>query len=153
MVVNGSIEANGYVPLYSDTNYIDCQGGGSGGTIFLSGRTFSGTGTLSAKGGDSQIASATGERYSGTGGGGRIAVWTGGELWDSTMNVRRISASATPTLEGMSFSGTATAAGGKVRIWHGGAVFNDAESKALGGDGTVWFCRLKPIKGISLNFR
>ena len=63
------------------------------------------------------------------------------------MNVRRIMASATPTLEGMDFSGTATAAGGKVRNWQGGAIFDDADTKSLGGDGTVFFCRLKPIRG------
>ena len=152
ITVDGTITADGYVPVFPQDNYIDCVCAGSGGTIFLAGNTFSGTGVLSAKGGNSQKNPSI-DRYSGAGGGGRIAVWTGGEVWDSMMNVRRIIASETPTLEGMSFSGTATAAGGKVRNWQGGAIFDDADTKSLGGDGTVFFCRLKPIKGISVNFR
>ena len=152
ITINGTVTADGYVPVYAADAQLDCQSAGSGGTVFLAGDTFSGTGTLSAKGGNSQK-SPNADRYSGAGGGGRIAVWTGGELWNSTMNVRRLQASATPALEGMDFSGTATAAGGKVRLWIGGAVFDDAASTSLGGDGTVWFCRLKPLRGIRINFR
>ena len=47
-------------------------GGGSGGSIWIESKTFTGSGVLSARGGDS------GGTRGGAGGGGRIAVWYGG---------------------------------------------------------------------------
>ena len=154
LVVDGTVEADGGIPAYSSDNfaYIDCACAGAGGSIFLSGATFSGTGTLSAKGGNSYYENGA-PRYAGAGGGGRIAVWTGVDIWDSTMRRSRILSSSTPTQDGMSFSGVATAAGGSVEPHAGASASASIDEAAAGGDGTVWFCRLKPHGGMTLMLR
>jgi len=137
--------------------------GGSGGAIFLSGRTFSGTGTLSAKGGDAMVDWYTpkGETEqvwlcSGAGGGGRIAVWTG-EPVDETVRPtgRRVTSAGTPLPGEGDFSGT-TAVGGGEAIY----LNNLAQEKriplaeeSVGEAGTVKFCKLGPVQGLLLFFR
>ncbi|MDD5677643.1 MAG: hypothetical protein PHW60_06570 [Kiritimatiellae bacterium] len=67
VTVNGTIKANGTVSTY-------VGGGGSGGAIYITCRTFEGTtnGYLTAKGANGKW--GAGNAYSGCGGGGRIAV-------------------------------------------------------------------------------
>jgi len=64
MTVDGTLSANGLPGIYYGGN------GASGGSIFMAGRRFSGTGVLRAKGGRRDGQSPVGD-----GGGGRIAVW------------------------------------------------------------------------------
>ena len=98
VVVNGSLLANasGRSGRYA--------GGGSGGGILVTGKTFSGTGTLSANGEGS-----TSNNNSGGGSGGRIAVWLNvpEPLWSryfaGNLGQATLSAAPPPT-----FTGTAT---------------------------------------------
>ena len=123
---NGSVFANGY------------GGGGSGGTIMLESKYFFGgeTGRLLANGGDTKPASQEANR-SGSGGGGRIAVWCGAP-WSEEVKPSRISSQATPISGNpkyMSYLGGYSVAGG--------AVLGDYGSdEYMGGDGTVRFCHV-----------
>lgn len=154
LVIDGTVEADGGMPAYDPDNfaYVDCACAGSGGTVFLAGLTFEGSGILSAKGGDACYENGA-PRYAGAGGGGRIAVWSGVAVWDSSMRKSRILSSLTPTLEGMSFSGTVTAAGGCVIPQAGASSAEPIDAAAAGGAGSVWYCRLKPKGGLLLQLR
>ncbi len=79
IVVNGRVSADGGMDAYYSTGTeMQRFGSGSGGTVFLLGETFTGgsTAQITAKGGDG-YQNKTGDRISGTGAGGRIAIWTG----------------------------------------------------------------------------
>lgn len=68
IVVNGTISMNGTIGLGS--NY-EAGGGGSGGSIYLSGKNIFGSGLIRANGGNGGSTNL----FSGTGGGGRIALY------------------------------------------------------------------------------
>ena len=98
---DGSVFANGY------------GGGGSGGTIMLESKYFFGaeTGRLLANGGDTKPASNI---ISGSGGGGRIAVWCGAP-WSEEVKSSRISSQETPISDNpeyMSYLGDYSVTGG-----------------------------------------
>ena len=105
------------------------------------------TGALFAKGGDTMPASNTNLR-SGSGGGGRIAVWCGAP-WSEEVKSSRISSQATPISGNpkyMSYLGSYSAAGG--------AVLGDYGSDAqIGQDGTVRFCYVDGGAGFILVVR
>jgi hypothetical protein len=72
--IDGTVSANGQ-------NALDAGGGGSGGSVWIWCKTFSGNGTITANGGNG------GSGYGGGGGaGGRIAIWYGvnGYNWTGT---------------------------------------------------------------------
>ena len=134
---NGSVFANGY------------GGGGSGGTIMLESKYFFGgeTGRLLANGGDTKPASQS-ANWSGSGGGGRIAVWCGAP-WSEEVKSSRISSQETPISDNpeyMSYLGEYSVAGG-ARLGDNGS------DDLLGGDGTVRFCYVKPGSGFMMLFR
>lgn len=134
---NGSVFVNGY------------GGGGSGGTIMLEAKYFLGgeTGALLANGGDTRPADNASLR-SGSGGGGRIAVWCGAP-WSEEVKSSRISSQATPISGNpkyMSYLGSYSAAGGAVL----GAYGSDAQN---GQDGTVRFCYVDGGAGFILIVR
>jgi hypothetical protein len=66
--INGSLSADGSAPLTSG----DTAGGGSGGSIYISSRTFGGSGAVTSRGGGGNPYAAN--NYGGGGSGGRIAV-------------------------------------------------------------------------------
>jgi len=68
--VDGTISADGY------RGYAHSGGGGAGGSIYLTAKSFAGVGSLGAIGGY-----ATGGGVSGGGGGGRIALWGKASGW------------------------------------------------------------------------
>lgn len=149
LTVDGTINADGRFGWHLDYR----TGSGSGGTIFLSGRTFAGSGVLSAKGGAAYHMSAT--KSAAAGGGGRIAVWTG-EPWSANLPKRRIvrQENTPPADETFAFTGTATAAGGKgVRSAESALTDDDMPAASCGGDGTVWFCKVNKPTGLVLIFR
>lgn len=149
LTVDGTINADGRFGWYAN----DKASSGSGGTIFLSGKTFAGSGILSAKGGPGYHSAAN--TSAAAGGGGRIAVWTG-EPWSATLPAGRIvrQENTPPADETFAFTGTATAAGGKgVRAAGSSLTDDDMPADACGGDGTVWFCRVKEPGGFRLIFR
>lgn len=77
VTIDGWLSMNGIVGKQYYTNE-RLSGGGSGGSIFITCDTFTGTGTIQAKGGDGY--NLTG--YSGGGGGGRIAIrYDTGQTW------------------------------------------------------------------------
>ncbi len=134
---NGSVFVNGY------------GGGGSGGTIMLEAKYFLGgeTGALLANGGDTRPADNASLR-SGSGAGGRIAVWCGAP-WSEEVKSSRISSQATPISGNpkyMSYLGSYSAAGGAVL----GAYGSDAQN---GQDGTVRFCYVDGGAGFILIVR
>jgi len=68
VIASGAIAVDGTIQASGASRYSDgTRGGGSGGGIWLDCRTFSGSGSITANGGN-------GDDYSGCGGGGRIAV-------------------------------------------------------------------------------
>jgi hypothetical protein len=70
LVVAGTVELNGLISASGATGWQDDAGGGSGGSIWISTRRFTGDGTLAAIGGDGDFFGGGG------GGGGRIAIYS-----------------------------------------------------------------------------
>ena len=121
--------------------------GGSGGTIFLESARFCGgeTGKLLAEGGDTKPHQNV---ASGSGGGGRIAVWCGAP-WSAGLRKTRKVISATPLTdypEAMSYLGSYSAANGPVLGDYG-------RNNSTGKLGTVRFCYTKPPQGNSVILR
>ena len=82
-------------------------------------------------------------------------MWTG-EPWSATLPAGRIvrQENTPPADETFAFTGTATAAGGKgVRAAGSSLTDDDMPADACGGDGTVWFCRVKKPGGFMFIFR
>ena len=134
---NGSVFGNGY------------GGGGSGGTIMLESKYFFGgeTGRLLANGGDTKPASESSNR-SGSGGGGRIAVWCG-KPWSEEVKSSRISSQETPISDNpkyMSYLGSYSVAGGEVLGDYG-------SDEQIGRAGTVRFCYVDGAAGFILVVR
>lgn len=148
--VDGTIDASGVSGLvFDDGNGHGYGGGGSGGTIMLEAKHFLGgeTGALLAKGGDTTPTSNANLR-SGSGGGGRIAVWCG-EPWEPGLKASKQVVSETPPTDNpefFSYLGTYSTAGGEVLGDYG----SDAQ---IGGDGTVRFCFVKGTSPTVMTFR
>ena len=140
----GNVSIAGSVTADGETGRMGYVGSGGGGTIYITGHSFTGaaTGILSAKGGAVSIENNV--TYNGAGGGGRISVWAG-DPYDSTVKPSRIiRSSEAPTLEKMSFLGTVTAAGGAT------TQENTSTRTYTPGDGTVWFSYVQPEPGMTL---
>ena len=129
--------------------------GGSGGAILLESRCFRlGTnGVLSVRGGDTQPYNSSTALYSGSGGGGRIAVWCGNP-WRANMPSRKYDQSNEPfdsgdALERFSWKGTANVDPGTVHTNYLTEVTN-----LYGKPGTIFFgyVRDKP-KGMMFIFK
>ena len=145
IVVNGEINVDGDVPWFAASSYLEQEGGGSGGTIFLSGRTFSGgaDARLTACGGaGANVGTDANPKFGGSGAGGCIAVWTGAE-YPGKMTSRRITKSTSCE----TFLGTAVADGGGRA---GGSLTVEVPDYAKGGNGTVWFCNVRDKGGVLL---
>jgi len=116
LVVDGTVEADGEAGYAALWTQLTCGcSAGSGGTIYLEGRTFTGasTGQLSAKGGPGGCdAQSEAYRNATPGGGGRISVWTGAP-YEPPVGRSRIHVQGTPwtAYSGETFLGTYTAAG------------------------------------------
>lgn len=146
LVVDGTIEANGEAGYAATWDNLGsgCSAG-SGGTIYLEGRTFSGadTGLLSACGGSP----AETYRNSTPGGGGRIAVWTGVPYVPPVSRSRR-HVQSTPWVTGSDgYAGSYTAAGGTSSYQQTIALDADA---IQGKVGSVAFVNLDPVQGLML---
>lgn len=78
IIVNGEVSSDGGMDAYYSADNMYRSGAGSGGTVFLLGESFTGgaQAKITAKGGDG-YQNATGAQLQGTGGGGRVAIWTG----------------------------------------------------------------------------
>ena len=141
VVVDGTSSANGGVGA------VNKVGAGSGGTVYLYGKTFSGgmTGIISACGGDA--GSSSNPECSGAGGGGRISVWAGVPYTISIKDSRITRVSGAPEMEGFSFLGTVSADGGMPR------AENTDTITYTPGDGTVWFTYVREKNGLVLNFK
>jgi len=70
LTVAGTIDLNGLISAGGESGWQDDAGGGSGGSIWLSARKFTGNGALAAVGGDGDFFGGGG------GGGGRIAIYS-----------------------------------------------------------------------------
>ena len=147
---NGTIRVDGTVDASGRGGSILGQGygsGGSGGTIFLESARFCGgeTGKLLAEGGDTKPHQNV---ASGSGGGGRIAVWCGAP-WSAGLRKTRKVISATPLTdypEAMSYLGSYSAANGPVLGDYG-------RNNSTGKVGTVRFCYTKPPTGVRIILR
>ena len=103
------------------------------------------TGRLLANGGNTKPASNI---ISGSGGGGRIAVWCGAP-WSEEVKSSRISSQETPISDNpeyMSYLGEYSVVGG-ARLGEYGS------DDYLGGDGTVRFCYVNPGSGFTIFVR
>lgn len=143
--VDGTIDASARGGSYFAGN--GYGGGGSGGTILLEAKKFFGgaTGRLIADGGDTKPGSSV---KSGTGAGGRIAVWCG-EPWETGLSPSKFTASLTPITDApnsMSYLGSwSVAAGAKI-----GDYGTDAN---IGETGTIRFCFVKDSSPTVVTFR
>ena len=148
MVVDGEINVDGDAPWFAADVYLYQEGAGSGGTIFLSGKTFAGGehAKLTACGGaGSNRGTDESPKFGGAGAGGCIAVWTGAE-YPGKMSSHRI----TKATSCETFLGEAVADhGGR----SGGSLTVEVPEYAKGGDGTVWFCDVREKGGLLLLVR
>ena len=78
IVVDGEVSSDGGMDAFYGLGNMHYSGAGSGGTVFLLGESFAGgaQAKITAKGGDG-YQDKTGAQLQGTGGGGRVAIWTG----------------------------------------------------------------------------
>lgn len=147
---NGTIRVDGLIDVRgcgSSGNPNGYGGGGSGGTIFLEAKSFFGgaTGCLIADGGDTKPGSSV---KSGSGGGGRIAVWCG-KPWEPGMSPSKFTVSTTPIADypnSMCYLGSYSASAGP-KVGDYGTEAN------IGEDGTVRFCHVPSAGGFVLFVR
>lgn len=143
--IDGRVDASGL----DGTKRNGYGGGGSGGTIFFEAKRFFGseTGELLVTGGDTKpFQNGTTILSSGSGAGGRIAVWSG-EPWSQGLKPSRIKASTEPIVgkeRFMSYRGSYSAAPGEIL----GSVQGYS-----GEAGTVRFCHVDREGGFSLILR
>ena len=161
ITVDGEIAADGLFPPYYYLRRLNNYNSGSGGAVYLSGATFSGTGSIHVNGGESHHgwvteSSVEYEAECGSGGGGRIAIWTGAPPDESRANAggSRTAKSQSPIeTDGRVFTGTVTASAGEGCFDYNVADENKRPTlgNTLGEDGTVWFFhRLSPAGSIML---
>ena len=179
VTVNGTVTANGYASAYSglgdgDAYTVNVQmGGGAGGGIYLSGASFAGSGTISARGGNAtsgyvdgkpgKTVDYTGVRFAyvgGCGGGGRVVVRTGADVEGKTKLLKDVSSdyhSDAVVQELNAFTGSISVGGG-TNIWNKADAALKGKSapqfeQTYGGDGTVRFLRDIPAPGAILLVR
>lgn len=166
VTVNGTISANGWLGYYASLGngtgtIYPTFGSGSGGGICLSGSTFTGAGTISARGGDAisgtvkGTGTSAGLTYtyaSACGGGGRVAIATGADKAASGRKVKtaRALVPPQPAVCAVTFD-----MGGGTNIW------NDVDcktapiqvEKSLGTVGTVRYVDTDFTPGMILFLR
>ncbi len=151
IVVDGKVSADGGMDAYYSTDNMYRFGAGSGGTVFLFGETFTGGdgAQITVKGGDG-YQRKEGNQLSGTGAGGRIAVWTGYGIHESGM-FRAQKHTECP----FEFDGSFSAAAGVRLLPPGGTQTNSVDDIAfsLGGEGTVRFGEYVRLPGIRIILR
>ena len=177
IVVDGTISANGFMSYYNNPGSAKSKaltalfGSGAGGGVHLFGATVSGTGTISARGGDAISGYVTGTEASegktfgyasACGGGGRVVIATGADVASQQAGCKVIRATSkddpeyAQIVDGVSavFAGTVDVSGG-VNIWSVSGQDGTAPqfAQALGGAGTVRYTRAVPKSGLLLIFR
>ena len=150
MRVDGEINVDGTHTYNGSASHRYQEGGGSAGTIFLSGASFSGGehAVLSAVGGAGVQESAT--TAGAAGAGGCIAVWTG-VPWTPDIKEKRVGRSE---IIPSSFKG-------RTKVSGGGMVYDSTASsegweqpeRSIASDGTVRFCHVDNPPGLILLFR
>ena len=152
IVVNGEINVDGSQTWLAGSGLRAHEGSGSGGTIFLSGKTFSGgvSARLTACGGKGVVEKSnfdkTATQFGGAGAGGCIAVWTGAE-YPGKMSSRRVSVATASDV----FLGVAVANGGE--RFSPEDLTDEVPNYAKGAAGSVWFCDVREKGGLMLLFR
>ncbi len=145
IVVDGKVSADGGMDAFYSTDQMYRFGSGSGGTVFLFGETFTGGegAQITAKGGDG-YQRKEGNQLSGTGAGGRIAIWTGYGIHEGgTFHTHK------RTECPFEFAGSFSAAAGVRLIPPGGSLpYTDEQiAYSLGGAGTVRFGEYVRVPG------
>lgn len=142
VTVDGEVNADGDPYQYQT----DAAGGGSGGTVLIRCKTLAGaqTGRVTANGGASTISTTY---KSGSGAGGRIAVWTGYQNYRTGIKAKYVE------------KGCARPEGylGMIDALHGHHPYEDDATKSqadldeyVGGDGTVRYVDVKAQPGLLL---
>ena len=155
--VDGTVSANGATSV-DESQYVAWNASGAGGSVCLRGRSMSGSGTVSADGGagrQTQYTDGNGTPtlgVSGSGGGGRVSIWTGLAYTPDVTVVR----SRNPVADwDFVFTGVISASGG------GNCFAYDTSddvralempAPARGEDGTVRFCYARKV-GFAVTFR
>ena len=149
--VNGTIRVDGTVSADGEAGTLGngFAGGGSGGTIFLEAKSFAGgeNAVLTAKGGDTKPHKSVG---SGSGGGGRIAVWCG-EPWEATTPKGRLCRSngllvGLPRPECFQYASTNN-------FVDAGCLLGTETTGTAGDPGTCWFTYVGEAPGCQLLVR
>jgi len=148
--VDGLITADGWLGTYaglggekSVVGYCTYFGSGAGGGVHLEGASFSGMGTIRARGGNAQSGFAGTNGYaSACGGGGRIVIATGADVKRQTVVKRDAEGNDAEVQRRISFSGVYDVSGG-VGVWNaaGKSGLPAQFVPALGEAGTVRFER------------
>ena len=145
IVVDGKVSADGGMDPFYSTDQMYRFGAGSGGTVFLFGETFTGGdgAQITANGGDG-YQNKNGNQLSGTGAGGRIAIWTGYGIHEGG-KYRAHKCAECP----FEFAGTFSAEAGVRLIPPGGSQTHTEQEIAfsIGGAGTVRFGEYVRIPG------
>ena len=145
IMVDGKVSADGGMDPFYSTDQMYRFGAGSGGTVFLFGETFTGGdgAQITAKGGDG-YQNKNGNQLSGTGAGGRIAIWTGYGIHEGG-KYRAHKCAECP----FEFAGSFSAEAGVRLIPPGGSQTNSAAAIAfsIGDAGTVRFGEYVRIPG------
>ena len=161
MLVDGIVSANGGQGVGADETwnsyYSAWQPSGSGGSVYLYGKTLSGSGVIRANGGDgrqliSEREGFNGLQNTGRGGGGRVAIWTG-ETDGNELKIRE--AASISRLAG-SFSGSCMATTGAVSFRYDAPEETRSTAPATcsaGEAGTLCFCVVRGPKGSVITFK
>ena len=147
--VDGTISADGWCGAYFSQANMNHFGGGAGGTVFLCGDSFSGgsSAVIRAKGGD--VLNGTSKSWCASGGGGRIAVWTGGSRFlAGKCHKNRHNESP------VGYAGAFDVSGGGFLTPYGGSEMTDAvRTVVAGGEGTIRFGTFEEPRGVLLLVR
>ena len=137
--IAGIVDATGTAPQSHKSG----SSGGSGGSVLLESKTFTlvQSGKISAKGGDSGTVTMDAGKYTAGGAGGRIAIWTGAELWYPEMRKSRYAVSESVPVE---WADCFSVDGGSARL----------QTAAYAGEsGTIRFMTVKEKSGLILVVR
>lgn len=141
VAIAGTVDASGTPP----SNYNNGSTGGSGGTVLIDTLCFSmaETGVITANGGDSGAVTMNTGKYTAGGGGGRVAIWSGVALWDSSQRRSRWTISEE---QPAAYLGTISVAGGVSRT-------PTTENGFAGAAGTVRFVSVNEKRGLTVFVR
>ncbi|MGN0833704.1 MAG: LamG-like jellyroll fold domain-containing protein [Kiritimatiellia bacterium] len=141
IVIAGTVDASGTSP----TSYNNGSSGGSGGAVLFDTLSFAltETGTINANGGDSGSAAMNAGKYTSGGGGGRVAIWTGVELWHPKQRRGRWTITDEQPAE---YLGTISVSGGA-------SLTSTTENGFAGAAGTIRFVTVNEKRGMALLMR